>query len=107
MSAAHHTLAELVEGDDVVVEPRRRTRDRIRSYIRTTPGGPIISRHVHCAMVLSEDGNGQTSPGPDGHVHRVIALEIQIVFGHTHDISATRCPEDHDRKTGRHVEKRR
>jgi len=106
MSAAHHTLAEL-EGLELeeTPAPRRRVRDRIRSYIMTTPGG--VDRHTHCAAVLSDDGNGVTSPGPDGHVHKVVGLEIRAVLGHGHDIAATRCSQEHDRKTGHHVEKRR
>lgn len=107
MSAALKTLEALeVDVADVVVpERRRRVRDPIRSAVKTAPGGK--DRHVHCAMVFGDDGEGFTTPGPDGHIHKVHELEIVAVAGHGHGLSATRCLERHDPRTGRHVQARR
>lgn len=104
MSAQLKTLEAL---DVVVDEPpvRRRVRDSIRSVVKTAPGG--VDHHVHCTIFMGEDGGGFTSPGPDGHIHKVLELELVAVRGHTHTLSAQRCTERHDHTTGRHVVARR
>lgn len=76
-----------------------RLRDFKHSAVHTTPAGP--DRHTHCA-IFDPDGNGHTSPGPDGHVHRVIELEVQAERGHAHDLSARRCDAKHNDR-GNHV----
>lgn len=76
---------------------RRRVRERQESHVMTAPGGP--DKHRHCSTINSE-GNGETTPGADGHVHQVIDCEV-VAAGddlHTHDMSAQRCAADHDRQ---------
>jgi hypothetical protein len=102
VSAALKTL-EAVAGETRT--RRGRQRDGIRSAVLSTPGG--ADKHVHCVFFLEDDGNGFTLPGPDGHIHKVTALEILPVLGHGHGISAQRCTKEHNRKTGRHVQVRR
>lgn len=92
-------------GDVVVVERRRRTRDPKRQVVKTEAAG--LDRHVHCVIFIGDNGEGHTSPAPDGHIHRVHALELLAVQGHTHELSATRCLEQHDPLTRKHVQARR
>lgn len=105
MSAQHKTIERLE--DEAALEPvrERRQRDRIRQAVRTTPAA--ADHHVHCVIFDGETGDGFTSPGPDGHIHKVTDLELVAVLGHSHRLSATRCTEDHNRVTGRHVVARR
>jgi len=112
VSAALKTLVQLVDddGDESERGRRRRQRDPIRSAIKSTPGGR--DKHVHCIVFIGENGEGFTSPGPDGHVHMVHELVFVAVFctlagSHGHELSATRCNERHDHTTGRHVQARR
>lgn len=105
MSAKLQTLEQLDETPVILEPPRRRAREPIRQVVKTTPGG--ADKHTHCAIYFGDDGDGFTSPGPDGHVHKVIALELERILGHTHDLSASRCLERHDHATGRHVQARR
>jgi hypothetical protein len=53
-------------------------------------------RHRHCTTV-DDEGNGKTTPGPDGHVHQVVELEVMAggQDGHTHGMSAQRCSAPH------------
>lgn len=102
MSAAHQTLARVAEEAPEVV---RRVRGPHRTAVVTAPGG--ADGHVHCAIFWGDDGEGFTSPGPDGHIHKVRELEVRPVLGHGHDMSATRCNERHNPQTGRHVHARR
>lgn len=104
MSAQLKTLeaADVVDAEPPV---RKRMREPIRSAVKTAPGG--ADRHVHCTIFIGEDGEGFTSPGPDGHIHKVAELELVKVLGHTHTLSAVRCLERHDPTTGRHVVARR
>lgn len=84
--------------------PKRRERDPTHSAMKTSPGG--ADRHTHCLVFFGETGRGFSSPGPDGHVHRVRDLEVLEAAGHTHDLSASRCLERHHPETGRHVHTR-
>jgi hypothetical protein len=79
-------LAEKVRG-------RPRHHDAKDVIVRTAPGG--ADRHVHCAL-WDANGCGETSPGSDGHVHRVQWGRLIPMLGHTHDISGTRCELAHD-----------
>lgn len=103
MSAQLKTLDELEL--DVEQPARRRVREPMRQVVKTAPGG--ADRHIHCTIFVGEDGDGFTSPGPDGHIHKVLELELVKVLGHTHTLSAQRCLERHDHTTGRHVVARR
>lgn len=85
--------------------PRRRHRDPEHSAIISAPAGD--DGHTHCVLFKGETGRGFTSPGPDGHVHRVQELSILEAGGHTHELSANRCGERHHFETGRHVQARR
>jgi hypothetical protein len=51
--------------------------------------------HTHCAS-LDAEGNGKTDPGPDGHWHAVVELELlPAPDGHTHELGAERCRRRH------------
>jgi hypothetical protein len=73
---------------------RQRERDRTRTALLTTPGGP--DKHRHCAVFLGDTGNGETDPGPDGHVHLIRWLDVLPCGGHTHELSIERCPRKHN-----------
>jgi hypothetical protein len=75
------------------VAPRRRVHDAKTVVVRTAPGGD--DRHTHCARI-NEIGDGVTSPGPDGHVHKVAGCDIQAAHGHAHELAAARCSHLHD-----------
>lgn len=108
MPAAAQQLEQPVVVDvigDVVVERRKRAREPMRQVVKTAPAG--TDRHIHCVIFVGDDGEGFTSAAPDGHIHNVHALELLAVRGHTHELSAMRCPEQHDRLTGKHVQARR
>ena len=80
--------------------PERRLHDPRAVHLLTAPGGS--DRHVHCCT-LDERGLRWTTPGPDGHVHRVTGLDVHATQpgGHTHELSGLRCHRVHDGK-GRH-----
>lgn len=101
MSAAHVTLERLEDVEDEAPRRRGREREPIRSAVMTAPGGR--DRHVHCLVFFGETGTGFSSPGPDGHIHKVKGLDVMPNAGHTHDLSARRCNERHDHDTGRHI----
>lgn len=86
------------------LDVRHRVHDAARVAVRTAPGPG--DRHVHCAVFDGESGDGATSPGPDGHVHEVVGLEVQEAAGHCHEMSARRCDERHNER-GAHVRARR
>ena len=88
-----------VAGDVEQRTPRRRWKDLSHSFILTAPAA---DGHTHCAMFNAMTGRGVTTPGRDGHVHRVQQLEIVVAAGHAHDLSSTRCPLEHD-ENGRHA----
>ncbi len=73
---------------------RRRVRERQESHVITEPGGS--DKHRHCTTI-GPDGNGETAPGADGHVHQVVDLEVVAAGAnlHTHGMSAERCPAEH------------
>jgi hypothetical protein len=75
------------------VRARARRHDAKEVVIRTAPGG--LDRHVHCAL-YDAHGCGETSPGPDGHVHRVQGGRVIPTADHTHDFSGVRCDHQHD-----------
>jgi hypothetical protein len=79
-------LAEHVRG-------RPRQHDAKQVVVRTAPGG--ADRHMHCAT-YDAHGCGETSPGPDGHVHRVQWGRVILMADHAHEFSATRCELAHD-----------
>jgi hypothetical protein len=84
---------------------RRRHRETESVSLMYGPGG--TDGHTHCAT-LDGRGVGRTSPGPDGHVHRVrwfVTQAARANDAHTHDLSGSRCPRRHDEE-GRHVEAR-
>lgn len=62
----------------------------------TAPGG--AKKHRHCATI-DDEGDGCTTPGPDGHVHEIVGLVVQPagLDQHTHDMSAQRCSSPHER----------
>lgn len=99
------SLRALAELEDAAPEaPRQRMRDGIRTATITVPAK---DGHLHCALYNAETGDGFTTPGPDGHVHQVRALDVMPAAGHAHDLSARRCPERHDRHDGHHVQARK
>jgi hypothetical protein len=71
-------------------------RERQESHVMTAPGG--ADKHRHCTTIDTE-GNGSTSPAPDGHAHEVQGLEVVAAGadGHTHGMSAQRCAAEHQR----------
>lgn len=85
-----------------IVPVRRRVRDVARVANVSTPGGR--DGHTHC-LVFNADGDGQSSPGPDGHVHDIVELEVLMTKGHTHAISGQRCVSDHNARAN-HVRPR-
>lgn len=86
-------------GVDVLGRRRHETRIRDSKVVLHTEQ---VLGHVHCA-VFDEDGDGYTSPGPDGHRHRISQLELTAAGGHTHELSTSRCTHEHDSR-GHHVE---
>jgi hypothetical protein len=66
-------------------EHRRHVHDRQLVALYTEGGD-----HVHVAVFRSDDGAGMTTPGPDGHVHRVV--DLQVAGSHGHELSTRRAP---------------
>lgn len=77
----------------------RRHHDPKMVVVRIAPAG--ADKHVHCAQI-DDDGDGITSPGPDGHVHEVVGCDLKAAQGHTHELAAGRCDRPHDHRV-RHV----
>jgi hypothetical protein len=80
---------------------RRRIHEPAIVAVALAPSGE--DRHTHCALI-NDKGHGTTSPGPDGHVHRVEALTVRPgrLGGHVHELAARRCERAHDER-GRHT----
>jgi hypothetical protein len=81
-----------------VAAPARRKREAVRVAVKTT----IDAGHGHCALFVSDTGDGRTSVD-DGHFHRVAGLEVLPARGHTHELSDRRCVRRHATETGNHI----
>jgi hypothetical protein len=84
---AAHTAerAAAVTGGQMQRAGRQRDFDRELVALYTEGGD-----HEHVAVFRSSDGRGWTTPGPDGHVHRVRDLEVDGCHGH--ELSTRRSP---------------
>lgn len=69
-----------------------RIKESENSLVVTTRGGK--DTHTHCA-IIRPDGSGYTTPGPDGHIHTIVGLDLLAAFGgsddHRHELTAMRC----------------
>lgn len=73
--------------------PQRLPRERTFTTLLTTRAR---DGHRHCGVFVGDTGNGETDPGPDGHVHRIVMLDVMEAAGHRHELSCDRCPRVHN-----------